>query len=479
MAEEDKVFNDPIHGHVALHPLLVKIIDTPQFQRLRNIKQLGGGYYVYPGASHNRFEHSIGVAHLAGQLLLALKEKQPELEITDRDVLCVQISGLCHDLGHGPYSHLYDQMFIPKASPGHKWKHEDTSRAMFDHLVKQNNLETVMVQHRLLPAEDLEFIKELIDPPASTHKEIKEWPRCSRPREKAFLYEIVSNTRNKIDVDKWDYFARDCHHLGMQNNFDYNRLIKFARVCEVDGWNQICYRDKEVFNLYDMFYTRFCLHKRAYQHRVVNAIDWMIVDVFLKANPHIRIEGTGGSKFTLSTAIGDMVAYTKLTDTIFDQILNSTSEDLEDARLILGRILRRDLYTFLGEFPSDESREDIEAEWNTHIQKIKGKPDNYVVELIKFNYGMGPGDPIQHVKFYNKKCQVIKRAINRDEVSHFLPATFEEKLIRIYIKRTNKEDLEADRELFRTFRPVQARESNQPAAPNDPAVCQNPTPASP
>ncbi|EDO26257.1 predicted protein, partial [Nematostella vectensis] len=55
-----KVFNDPIHGHIDVHPLCVKIIDTPQFQRLRNLKQLGGCYFVFPGAAHNRFEHSIG-----------------------------------------------------------------------------------------------------------------------------------------------------------------------------------------------------------------------------------------------------------------------------------------------------------------------------------------------------------------------------------------------------------------------------------
>ncbi|KAG9328688.1 hypothetical protein JZ751_011464 [Albula glossodonta] len=59
-AETMKVFNDPIHGHIELHPLLVRIIDTLQFQRLRSIKQLGGAYYVFPGAAHNRFEHSIG-----------------------------------------------------------------------------------------------------------------------------------------------------------------------------------------------------------------------------------------------------------------------------------------------------------------------------------------------------------------------------------------------------------------------------------
>ncbi|CAI8021447.1 Deoxynucleoside triphosphate triphosphohydrolase SAMHD1 [Geodia barretti] len=107
--ELEKVFNDPVHGHIELHPLMVKFIDTPQFQRLRYIKQLGGAYYVFPGASHNRFEHSIGVGYLAGQMVESLKSKQPELGIDDKDVLCVKLAGLCHDLGHGPFSHLFEK----------------------------------------------------------------------------------------------------------------------------------------------------------------------------------------------------------------------------------------------------------------------------------------------------------------------------------------------------------------------------------
>ncbi|XP_028265238.1 deoxynucleoside triphosphate triphosphohydrolase SAMHD1-like [Parambassis ranga] len=357
-----KVINDPIHGHMELHPLLVKIIDTPQFQRLRNIKQLGGAYFVYPGASHNRFEHSIGVGYLAGELAKALKSKQPEPNITDTDILCVQIAGLCHDLGHGPFSHLYDKMFFPNDDP--KWKHEKASVQMFDHMVETNNLQSSMELYGLNLQTNLKFIKEMIDPPKKTDlkqrkdegpqktdlKQRKdEGPQKTDQERPSFLYEIVSNQINGIDVDKFDYFARDCHHLGIKNNFDHMRFIKFARVCEVDGKNHICSRDKEVVNLYDMFATRHALHRRAYQHKVTKNIELMITDAFLKADKHIQIEGSGGKMFSLSQAKDDMEAYTKLTDQVMEQILHSSSPEMEGARSLLQRILTRDLYFFVGE----------------------------------------------------------------------------------------------------------------------------------
>ncbi|TRY56058.1 hypothetical protein DNTS_017904 [Danionella cerebrum] len=443
--ESMKVFNDPIHGHIELHPLLLRFIDTPQFQRLRHIKQLGGTYLVFPGASHNRFEHSVGVGYLAGCLGMALRDRQPELCITKQDVLCVQIAGLCHDLGHGPFSHMFDGLFIPKARPGKKWKHEMASVQMFDHLVQENALEPVMLQHGLRLPDDLTFIKEQIAGPLesavldstgegwSSHPSqcdmfTPQWPYQGRPMQKSFLYEIVANKRNGIDVDKWDYFARDCYHLGIQNNFDYKRFLKFARVCEVKGRKHICTRDKEVGNLYDMFHTRNCLHRRAYQHKVGNIIETMITEAFVKADPHIRIQGSSGKTFTLSSAVEDMEAYTKLTDQVFEQILHSSAPELAEARLILHNIVCRRLYKCVGQTTAE-----------THLD---------VSAVIHMDYGMKEKNPINNVHFYCKNDPSKAIKISKKQVSKLLPECFAEQLIRVYCKKIDDQSLEAAKKYF-------------------------------
>uniref|UniRef100_A0A4W6BJI5 HD domain-containing protein n=1 Tax=Lates calcarifer TaxID=8187 RepID=A0A4W6BJI5_LATCA len=415
------VFNDPIHGHVELHPLLVRIIDTPQFQRLRNIKQLGGAYYVYPGASHNRFEHSIGVAYLAGEFAQALRTRQPELDITDRDVLCVKIAGLCHDLGHGPFSHLFDGMFIPKARPGENWRHEQASVEIFDHLVNNNNLRPVMEEHQLVLPQDLDFIKEMIGGPLGPN----EWPYEGRGQDKSFLYEIVANKRNGIDVDKFDYFARDCHHLGIRNNFDHRRFFLFARVCEAGGLKQICSRDKVCFmftRLYDM-----------------------IADAFLKADPYIQIEGRGGRMFTLSEAIDDMEAYTKLTGQQIPlcEILIRAGEhpELEEARRILQRIIDRNFYKYLGR-PDTGNERPTEVCTNVFVclYCIKHLLDMLTSDcgVTTVDYGNRENDPIGNVNFYNKYAPDRAIPIPREQVSRLLPQNFSEHIIRVYLKNEDR-----------------------------------------
>jgi deoxynucleoside triphosphate triphosphohydrolase SAMHD1 len=106
-----KIINDNIHGCIQMPPTCIKIIDTSEFQRLRDIKQLGTCSYVFPTATHTRFEHSLGVAHLAKNLLKYIKSNQPELDISDQDILNVMVAGLCHDLGHCILSHVFDNEF--------------------------------------------------------------------------------------------------------------------------------------------------------------------------------------------------------------------------------------------------------------------------------------------------------------------------------------------------------------------------------
>nr|XP_056723452.1 deoxynucleoside triphosphate triphosphohydrolase SAMHD1 [Euleptes europaea] len=454
-----KVFNDPIHGHIEMHPLLVRIIDTPQFQRLRYIKQLGGTYYIFPGASHNRFEHSLGVGHLAGHLVRALQERQPELCINQRDILCVQIAGLCHDLGHGPFSHMFDGRFIPLANPKSTWKHEEASVKMFEYLIASNELESVMEYYGLSLPEDIEFIKEQIGGPTKNPND-DSWPYCGRSEEKSFLYEIVANKRNGIDVDKWDYFARDCHHLGIQNNFDYERFIKFARVCEVNKKKHICTRDKEVGNLYDMFHTRNCLHRRAYQHKVGNIIETMITNAFLKADKYIKIKGSKGKEYHLSTSIEDMEAYTKLTDDIFLTILHSDLPELHEAQEILRKIERRDLYKYLGETQPPEGKEIKQEQYDklpaeiakskpaTENQDVGLKTEDFIVDVINMDYGMKEKNPINNVHFYCKSDITKAFKITKGQVSKFLPETFAEQLIRVYCKKMDEKSIDVAKKYF-------------------------------
>ncbi|XP_065828107.1 deoxynucleoside triphosphate triphosphohydrolase SAMHD1-like [Oscarella lobularis] len=437
-----KVFNDPIHGHIEIDPLCIRIIDTPQFQRLRSLKQLGGCYFVFPGASHNRFEHSIGVCHLAGQLVHALQKRQPELGITPQDILCVQIAGLCHDLGHGPFSHLFDGRFIPLARPGYTWKHETASILMFEYMIEDNDLMREF-NSRKLGDEDVTFIKEQIEGPLEKSTE-NAWPYKGRDKSKGFLYEIVANKRNGIDVDKWDYFARDCHCLGIPNNFDHRRFLKFARVLACDDELQICNRDKEVGNLYDMFHTRNALHRRAYQHKTANVIEIMITEAFVKADKHLEFEGTDGKLYCLSEAIDDMKAYSKLTDYIYDLILRSHSKELKEARQILERIERRDLYRCVAQsqpqdrspFTPEEIKKAPEEIASTANPAVLTAAD-LVLDCVKFDYGMGKLNPIDSFRFYVKSNPDQALQLRKEQVSQLLPEKFAEQHLRLYCRKRN------------------------------------------
>ena len=132
----NKIIYDPIYGPIEISEKCSQIIDTPEFQRLRDIKQLGSCYHIFPGASHNRFEHSIGVCFLANELLTNLIKKQPDLDFDSKVKECIPIAALCHDLGHGPFSHCFENDFLNKflESNDEFLHHENRSCIILKHI---------------------------------------------------------------------------------------------------------------------------------------------------------------------------------------------------------------------------------------------------------------------------------------------------------------------------------------------------------
>jgi deoxynucleoside triphosphate triphosphohydrolase SAMHD1 len=355
-----KLFNDCVHDHYELPHLCVKLMDTPEFQRLRDLKQLGGTYGVFTCAAHNRFEHSLGTAHLAGRVASQLRKLQPVLGITEKDVLCCQLAGLCHDLGHGPMSHMFDGKFLTKMKDikGDDWvpPHEELSTQLLEHLIEQNQLWGEF-ERMGLDETDLMFIMEMIDHkargelPVGGDKGDGEEPEGDepwrlyggRPVEKQFLYEIISNDVNGVDVDKFDYFMRDAMQLNIPITFDPKRLMANTRVARSarDGKLHIAFQVKEAWNLYELFHTRYTLHKRAYQHKTANSIEEMLCEVMVLAEDHLRIyrgsaidPRTGQPKiYTPYESLQDMGAYTKVVDSVFHDIEISLKEEMQPAQV--------------------------------------------------------------------------------------------------------------------------------------------------
>ncbi|XP_025076298.1 deoxynucleoside triphosphate triphosphohydrolase SAMHD1-like [Pomacea canaliculata] len=485
-----KVFSDPVHGDITLHPLCQVIVDTPQFQRLRHIKQLGGGYFVYPGAAHNRFEHSIGVYHLARKLVKKLQERHPE-NIDNKDVLCVEIAALCHDLGQGPFSHVFDTMVINRMKKENKpkgkkakeseikekrWKHEDGSWDMLDHMIEQNShLKEEMIKYGILGKENagpngnlnLNFIKNLINPPFGVDKkdqdsgqglekkfQFKKKLDDGRGPEKNFLYEIVANKRSEVDVDKMDYIARDCLLLGMRSSFDHDRFINFARVVQdADGEMRLCPRDKEAVNIYQLFQTRHSLHKKAYQHKVKCGVEYTIAEILFKAKDVKFIPGKDGQDKTIEECIDDMHAYTNLTDDVLQVIRVSKDPQLAESRELLKAFDSRDLFRCVAESkPSkDFTKDDRQKIKKELAEKSKISKDQIRVKLVSLDFGNKGENPLEQQLFYRKKDHGTAIPIHQTEVKLFLPEkNYQEHLFRVYLKpvpsetkeiRKRKEDL--------------------------------------
>jgi HD superfamily phosphohydrolase len=247
MELKERIIKDCIYGHITVPPLCGAFIDNPQFQRLRRVKQLGNAFRVYPSATHTRFEHSIGVMHLAGVMC-------KQLNISDNWLInLIQLAGLYHDVGHLPYSHLSDkilEVLKPDNIPHH---HEERSVLTFLKVSRELNLLTDKEEQFVCACIKGEFL-DGYDP---------------------YLFQIISSD---VDVDKLDYLCRDAYHTGMPS-FQANYIILNVRI----GTNRkLAFRTKAREDIKNLFETRNRMHELVYQHPVSLQYDTMYMCMILQ-----------------------------------------------------------------------------------------------------------------------------------------------------------------------------------------------------
>nr|XP_018627196.1 deoxynucleoside triphosphate triphosphohydrolase SAMHD1 homolog isoform X2 [Nicotiana tomentosiformis] len=460
-----KHVHDNVHGNIYLDRLSLKFIDTEQFQRLRDLKQLGLTYMVYPGAVHSRFEHSLGVYWLASDAVNRLKTCQGvELGIESFDVQTVKLAGLLHDVGHGPFSHMFEREFLPRVRDGLKWSHEDMSLKMIDYIVDEHGIDigsdclkkvksfifSLLWNFILDSRVDLlsssifgftlnrikSFLNDIKALFFSTQELIvaSEEGNSVSSKEKQFLYDIVANGRNGIDVDKFDYIERDTRACGLGCNFQFQRLLETMLVID----NEICYRAKEYLTIHKLFSTRADLHRTVYMHPKVKAIELMVVDALIKANDHLQI----------ASYIDEPAQYWMLDDAIVKTIETSTDQELEESRNLIRRIRRRDIYQFCNEFAVPKEKlehfknvtaEDIICSQNSdaHLNE-----EDVIVTNVKIDLASGRNNPLERISFFQDYDSFEKFPIKDDRISHLLPACYQDMIVRVYTRKS---------ELIRTY----------------------------
>ncbi|MBF0309550.1 MAG: HD domain-containing protein [Magnetococcales bacterium] len=279
-----KVFRDPIHQLIALdrsplgHPdepesfgdsLLLALIDSPEMQRLRRIRQLGPANRIYPAAEHSRFSHSLGVMHLARRILGLLLHQDPAL-FTPLEVVAVKCCALLHDVGHGPYSHTFEHV-LPDAP-----RHENWGWSLLSG-------ETALgARLRDLPPESA------LDPDRLRDTMAGVWGLRPPRGGEGVGRQIIAS---QLDADRLDYLLRDAHFTGVGYGlFDLEWLLHSLKVGEIAGEKRLCVDiDRGPAALESYIAARDNMYRQVYDHKTVRAFECLILHLF-KAVGRVREE---------------------------------------------------------------------------------------------------------------------------------------------------------------------------------------------
>jgi len=340
-----KIINDPVYGFINLYDdIIYELIEHPLFQRLRRIKQLGLTHLVYPGATHTRFQHSLGSLHLMQSAISTIRSKGHE--ITDEEAQAAKIAILLHDLGHGPFSHSLESNWVKD------YTHEDFSLMMMNMLNDQWNgrLELAMKIYR-------------------------------NQHPKKFLHQLVSS---QLDMDRLDYLRRDSFFTGVSEGvIGSDRIIKMLGVHD----DQLVIEAKGIHSIEKFLIARWIMYWQVYFHKTVVSAEQLITRILDRAKELMQqgenLPASGPLKYFLEERYQndnreDMLKmYSKIDDTDLSVAVKSWSESRDRVlSLLCNNMLWRRLFKIelqkepLGQERLQAAREEAQSRLGLSRQEV-------------------------------------------------------------------------------------------------------------
>ncbi|MBL7644854.1 MAG: HD domain-containing protein [Candidatus Hydrogenedentes bacterium] len=257
-----KLFRDPLYNYIAIDRKkdgwLIDLINCPEVQRLRRIHQLGVSNITYPGADHTRFAHSLGVTHLM-QLVLDHLIRQSDKESIRKARQALLATALLHDVGHGPFSHLFETCL--------NINHEQWSIA----IIRDENSKV----NQVLKGQDTYLPNHVVDLIDSNDTKHPEWQRA-----------LMSS---QLDVDRMDYLRRDSLFTGAgYGHFDWHRLLTTVEFYH--GETDLVWPEKSALAIEEYIFARYYMYQNVYLHKTTRGFEQLLQAMWTRAN-QLRLDG--------------------------------------------------------------------------------------------------------------------------------------------------------------------------------------------
>lgn len=256
----EKVFRDPVHNYIHVkHQVILDLIDTKEFQRLRRVHQLGTTSFTFHGAEHTRFAHSLGVYEITRRIVDFFEQNFPKDRLgnkgwDDNERLVVLCAALLHDVGHGPYSHTFEHIF--------QTNHEE-------------------ITQKIITSPETEIYQVLNQVEEGFPEKIAQVIEKTYPNP-----QVVQMISSQIDADRMDYLLRDAYYTGTEyGTFDLTRILRVIRPYE----NGIAFQMNGMHAVEDYIVSRYQMYMQVYFHPVSRGME-VILDHLLHRAQDLYVE---------------------------------------------------------------------------------------------------------------------------------------------------------------------------------------------